>query len=80
MDLDPEKFKTDESKSNPMVVAMAHPDCPLSPKEPCVYIVVGPGTIAEQCRFFVSDESQPTAICTQDGATGGLAPPAPEGN
>jgi hypothetical protein len=64
MNLSPDGFKTDESKSNPMVVAMAHPDCPLPEKAPCVYIVVGPGTILEQCPHFVSDESKPTAECT----------------
>mgnify|MGYP001251260948 CR=1 FL=1 len=64
MNLDPARFATDESKSNPMVVAMAHPDCPLPEKVPCVYIVSGFGTIAEKCQHFVSDESKPEAECT----------------
>lgn len=67
MNLNPDKFKADESKSNPMVAAMAHPDCPLPEKAPCVYIVVGPGTIAEQCKHFVSDPEKPTAECTYNG-------------
>ena len=64
MNLPPEGFATDESKSNPMVVAMAPPDCPLPEKTPCVYIVVGPGTIADKCQHFVSDANEPTAECT----------------
>lgn len=70
MNLSPGGFKADESKSNPMVVAMAHPDCPLPEKSICVYIVAGPGTIAEKCEHFVSDETKPTAEC-MFGATVG---------
>ena len=47
MKLDPNKFKIDESKSNPMVVAMQYPDCPIG--EICMYMVVGFGTSVRQC-------------------------------
>lgn len=40
--------EVDESRSNPMVVAMQFPDCPIN--EICFYMVVGFGTIAEQCK------------------------------
>lgn len=74
MNLSPEGFATDESKSNPMVVAMAHPDCPLPEKQPCVYIVVGFGTVAEKCPHFVSDPEKPEAECTWGSSTWSAQP------
>jgi hypothetical protein len=53
VNLDPEKFKVDEGRSNPMVVAMQYPDCPIN--EICVFVVIGFGTIARQCEHFKSD-------------------------
>jgi hypothetical protein len=63
MNLDPEKFKTDESRSNPMVVAMQHSDCPIN--EICFYMVVGFGTIAKQCEHLrhLGDANRDTAEC-----------------
>lgn len=61
MNLDPEKFKVDEGRSNPMVVAMQYPDCPIN--EICVFMVVGFGTIPKQCKHFKSDPEKPEAEC-----------------
>jgi len=61
LELDPKKFKVDESRSNPMVVAMQYPDCPI--KEICVFMVVGFGTIAEQCKYFKSETDKDKAEC-----------------
>lgn len=48
MRLNPELLKEDESQSNPMLVALAHPDCPIN--RICFYIVVGFGTVNSQCE------------------------------
>lgn len=61
MNLDAKKFKVDESRSNPMVVAMQYPNCQIN--EICVYMVVGFGTIPKQCKYFVSDVTKPEAEC-----------------
>jgi len=61
MNLNPDKFKVDESKSNPMVVAMQYPDCQINGI--CFFMVVGFGTIQEQCKHFKSDPEKPTAEC-----------------
>lgn len=65
MKLDPDKFKEDESKSNPMVVAMRYPDCPIN--EICVFIVIGFGSIAKQCEYFKSDPKEESAECLKGG-------------
>lgn len=44
-----------------MVVAMQYPDCPI--KEICVFMVVGFGTIAEQCKYFKSETDKDKAEC-----------------
>jgi hypothetical protein len=59
MKLDADKFKTDESRSNPMVVAQQYAGCPIN--EICVYVVVGFGTIAEQCKYFKDEKD--SAYC-----------------
>jgi hypothetical protein len=64
MNLDPGKFKTDESRSNPMVVALQHADCPVN--EICVYLAVGFGSIVKQCEHFKSEEGRDTAECTHE--------------
>lgn len=61
MNLDPNKFRTDENRSNPMVMAMQYPDCPIN--EICIYIVVGFGTVPKQCEYFKSDPKKPEAKC-----------------
>ncbi len=50
MKLDPDKFKVDESRSNPMVVAMQYPDCPIDAI--CFFMVTGFGSIVEKCKHF----------------------------
>ena len=50
MKIDPDKLKVDESRSNPMVVAMQYPDCPIN--EICMYMVVGFGSVAKQCEHL----------------------------
>ena len=65
MNLDPKKFKVDESKSNPMVVAMQYPDCPIN--EICVFAVIGFGTVAKQCEHFRSDSQKAEAECLYEG-------------
>ncbi len=62
MKLDADKFKTDESRSNPMVVAQQYADCPIN--EICVYIVVGFGTLARQCKYFT--DKKDSAYCLYD--------------
>jgi hypothetical protein len=62
MELDPNKFKVDESRSNPMVAAMQYLDCP-SGREICAYVIVGFGSIAEQCEYFKSDPKTEQAEC-----------------
>lgn len=59
MKIDPEKFKTDESRSNPMVVAQQYPDCPIN--NICFYLVVGHGNVVEQCKHLKVDGE--TAEC-----------------
>ena len=56
MNINLNKFKTDESRSNPMVVAMQYPDCSIN--QICFYAAVGFGTPLEQCKHFkvVSDD------------------------
>lgn len=62
MNLDPKKFKVDESKSNRMAVAMAYPGCPLN--RPCFHVVVGLGTTMGECMHLKTDGE--TAECTHD--------------
>jgi hypothetical protein len=59
MKLDPEKFNTDESRSNPMVIAQHYDDCPIN--SICVFMVMGSGQTAEQCKYF-KDEPD-SAVC-----------------
>jgi hypothetical protein len=49
------KLESDESKGNPMVVALADSGCPIH--KICCYVVVGPGTIGKQCEYFVNADS-----------------------
>jgi hypothetical protein len=60
MNIDPDKLKADESKSNPMAVGVAYPDCPIA--RTCFHIVVGFGSIIEQCPHL--KDAGETAECT----------------
>ena len=66
MKLDPEKLKVDESRSNPMRVAMCYPDCPID--KVCVDMAVGFGTVLRQCEYldFGDDKEAMTADCNYD--------------
>jgi hypothetical protein len=63
MKLSPDKFFVDESLSNPMVVAYKHKDCPAD--KVCFRMVVGFGTIQEQCEHLkdLGKEDVETASC-----------------
>ena len=70
MKINAHALKTDESKSNPMVEALASPDCPMPEKRPCFYMVVGFGTVQEICPHFAQIEgNEDEADCTY--TTGG---------
>lgn len=57
-----DKLKIDENRSNPMVVAMQYPDCPIN--QICFFLVTGFGTVAEQCKYFKTDpKSEIEADC-----------------
>lgn len=56
MKLDKDKFVIDESRSNPMRVAMYYPLCLIN--EVCVHVAVGFGTILKQCEHFLSEETE----------------------
>jgi len=62
-----DELQRDESKSNPMAVAMVYSGCPMPEKRPCFWIVVGFGTIAEQCPHFKPDAEKPEADCVYGG-------------
>ena len=65
MNLDSKRFKVDELRSNPMVVAMQYPDCPIN--EICFYLVVGFGSVAERCKDFKENpESETEAECLRE--------------
>lgn len=51
--IDVETLKTDESRSNPMVVALQDPECPIN--EICVYLVLGSGNVLKQCEHIKLD-------------------------
>ena len=59
--LDPYKFETDESKSNPLVVAVRHPDCKIN--EICAYIGVGFGSVLRQCQYLKAEQDSKIAEC-----------------
>ncbi len=61
MKIDPKKLTVNEARSNPMVVAMETPDCPI--KEICLFLVVGFGTVADQCKHLKIDGEE--AECLQ---------------
>ena len=65
MKIIPERFKVDESRSNPMVIAMQYPDCPTN--DICAYMAVGFGSVMNKCLFF--SENGVTAECTKDHTT-----------
>jgi hypothetical protein len=69
MNIDPKRLFTDESVSNPMAVGMRYPDCPIN--RTCFHIVVGFGSIIEQCPHL--KDAGETAECTQD-VSGKLTP------
>lgn len=62
MIIDQSRMKEDESKSNPMAVAFAYPDCPMPEKRPCFWIVVGSGRETEVCPHVkpVGDQAECT--------------------
>ena len=59
MKLDPTKFKTNESRSNHLVVAQQYPDCPIN--EICFYLAVGFCVVMQQCNYIKTDGE--TAEC-----------------
>jgi len=61
MKLDPKRMVTDESRSNPMVVAQAYPECPI--KGVCFQVAVGFGGIVGQCEHLKLEEKETQAIC-----------------
>jgi hypothetical protein len=64
MKIVPEKFKVDERRSNPMIVAMQYLDCPIN--DICVYMAIGFGSVVEKCKFFEDQDHGISAWCTQD--------------
>ena len=50
MNLTKDKFKIDESRSNPMRVAMCYSECPIN--EVCLYLAIGFGTVLKQCEYL----------------------------
>ncbi len=60
--IDQSRMQKDESRSNPMAVAFAYPDCPMPEKRPCFWIVVGFGTETEVCPHVktVGDQAECT--------------------
>ena len=64
MKIDPNKFETDEKRSNPMVVAMQYPDCSIN--EICAYIAVGFGTVLKQCEYLQFSNNNEQADCLKD--------------
>lgn len=59
MKLDPGKFTVDESQSNPDIVAMQYPGCPI--KGICFFMAVGFGSVAKQCEHLKTEGD--TAEC-----------------
>lgn len=59
--IDTDKFVTDESKSNPLVVALHDPDCPLGDGSVCGRMVVGFGTWQTDCEHLSFDGDK--AMC-----------------
>jgi len=65
MNLDPKKFKRDESKSNHAVAAVVHEDCPIN--RMCFGIATGFGGVPVNICEYFKDESTdeaPKAECT----------------
>ena len=50
MRLEVDKYSADESRSNPMAVAMINSICPVN--QVCFYTVIGPGTMGDKCVHF----------------------------
>lgn len=64
MKLDPHKLIVDESRSNPLVVAMVYPKCPTG--EVCFGIVVGFGSIIEKCESFKEKGEEAECMFKED--------------
>jgi hypothetical protein len=58
--LDHNKFKTDESRSNPAVVALQYPDCPIN--EICIYISTGFARPVKQCEHLKAEGEEGECI------------------
>ena len=67
MILDQSRMKEDESRSNPMAVAFAYPDCPMPEKRPCFWIVVGSGREQEVCPNVKAVGDQAECTYSVDG-------------
>ena len=52
MKIDITKMATDESRSNPMVVAQKYADCPID--DICFFMAVG-GAVLEQCKYLQAE-------------------------
>ena len=53
MRLEVDKYSADESRSNPMAVAMVNSACPVN--QVCFYTIIGPGTMGDKCAHFVEE-------------------------
>jgi len=69
--LDLGKLAPDESRSNPMIVAMQYETCPIN--EICFYVAVGFGSIGKQCEHFNFTEEE--GECLWNPLQGGLGVP-----
>jgi hypothetical protein len=58
--LDPDKFKADESRSNPAVMAFQYPDCPIG--EICFYVATSVGSIAKTCEHMQAEGEEGECI------------------
>jgi hypothetical protein len=58
--LDSKNFYIDEKQSNPMLVAICYPGCPIN--EVCTHAAVGFGTVLKQCEHL-REKSSGDAEC-----------------
>lgn len=56
MKLDKDKLKVDESRSNPMVVALQYADCPIN--EICMYVATGLTGGISPCKHLNEDDEE----------------------
>jgi len=68
--IDPDQLKPDENRSNPMVVALQNPECPIN--EICVYLAVGSGAPLKQCEHMEieGNDAEGHAYCVYEPKEG----------